>query len=361
MDRLTSMMVFAKAAELGSFSSAARAVGLSAPMVGKHVRFLEARLGGPLLRRTTRRHSLTDLGKVYYERCKRVLAEAEAADAAAAEQLGEAYGRLRVTAPVLFGRKCVAPILVSLADRHPRLELEMSFTDRPIDVLAGDYDLAIRNGTPPDSPEIIARRLFRQDMVVCGAPAYLARRGVPRTLRALGEHDAILYSRSGYARGWTFAGPDGRSQEIIPRSRVRLDDLEAIAEAAQGGYGLACLPGWLVRDRLEEGTLESVLADHPGFVIECHALWLRTPHLPPRVRVAVDALAEALPARTRPGDGLPAALGALQAALPEQPIVREPAGNVDDRDGDPADRTRATAATEAIGRARQRASRRGRP
>lgn len=295
MDRLTSMGVFVKAAELGSFSAAARAVGLSAPMVGKHVLFLEARLGGRLMQRTTRRQSLTDLGRVYYDRCKRVLAEAEAADAAAAEQLGEAQGRLRVTAPVLFGRKCVAPILVRLAHRHPRLELEMSFSDRPVDMLAGDFDLAVRNGAPPDSPDIMARRIFRQDKVICAAPAYLAGRPAPRTLSDLNGHDAILYSQSGHARGWTFpAGDDGRPVEITPRTRVRLDDLEAIAEAAEAGHGLAWLPRWLVSERLKRGTLAAVLDDHPGLAIESHALWLRSPHLAPRIRVAIDALAEEL-------------------------------------------------------------------
>jgi len=302
MDRLTSMVVFVKAAELGSFSAAARAVGLSAPMVGKHVLFLEERLGAPLLRRTTRRQSLTDLGRIYYERCKRVLAEAEAADAVAAEQLGEAYGRLRVTAPVLFGRKCIAPVLISLAHQHPRLELEMSFTDRLTDLLAGDYDLAVRNGVPPDSPDIMARRVFRQEMVVCAAPAYLAAKGAPGALAELGGHEAILYSRSGYSRGWIFPrGDEDRPVEISPRSRVRLDDLDAIVEAAEAGHGLAWLPLWLVRERLERGTLQRVLEDHPGLVIESHALWLRTPHLPPRIRVAVDALVEALPALTRTG------------------------------------------------------------
>lgn len=121
MDRLTSMAVFVRAVDLGSFAAAATVLDLSAPMVGKHVRFLEERLGMRLLNRTTRRQSLTEFGRAYYERCRTVLAEAEAADALAADQLGEPRGKLRVALPVLFGRRCVMPILLGLARRHPQL------------------------------------------------------------------------------------------------------------------------------------------------------------------------------------------------------------------------------------------------
>ncbi|TIV10320.1 MAG: LysR family transcriptional regulator, partial [Mesorhizobium sp.] len=127
MDRLTSMAVFVKTVDLGSFAAAAAALDLSGPMVGKHVRFLEERLGVRLINRTTRRQSLTDFGRAYYERCRLVLAEAEAADALAADQLSEPRGKLRVIMPVHFGRRCVAPILLELAQRYPALELDLSF------------------------------------------------------------------------------------------------------------------------------------------------------------------------------------------------------------------------------------------
>ncbi|TIY06350.1 MAG: LysR family transcriptional regulator, partial [Mesorhizobium sp.] len=135
MDRLTSMAVFVKTVDLGSFAAAAAALDLSGPMVGKHVRFLEERLGVRLINRTTRRQSLTDFGRAYYERCRLVLAEAEAADALAADQLSEPRGKLRVIMPVHFGRRCVAPILLELAQRYPALELDLSFSD-PIADLA---------------------------------------------------------------------------------------------------------------------------------------------------------------------------------------------------------------------------------
>src|SRR4051812_28215101 len=143
MDRLESMEVFVKAVDLGSFAATAAALDLSGPMVGKHVRFLEERLGVRLLNRTTRRQSLTDFGRAFYERCRVVLSEADAADALAADQLSEPRGRLRVTMPAHFGRRCVVPVLMDLARRYPALELDLSLSDRFTDLADGDYDLAI--------------------------------------------------------------------------------------------------------------------------------------------------------------------------------------------------------------------------
>ena len=295
MDRLTSMAVFVRAVDLGSFAAAAAALGLSAPMVGKHVRFLEERLGVRLLNRTTRRQSLTEFGRAYYERCRTVLAEAEAADALAADQLGEPRGRLRVAMSVLFGRRCVMPILLDLARRHPRLELDLSFADSFVDLAEGGYDLAIRTGELQDAANLMTRRLARQRMIVCAAPSYLENRGSPAQLADLTEHDALIYRWSGRVRPWLFPSEDGPPAEIVPRHRLRLDDLEAIADAAVLGMGLAWLPSWLVRERLQAGELVELLPDEGRLPYDVHALWLQTPHLPPKARVAIDALAEELP------------------------------------------------------------------
>jgi DNA-binding transcriptional LysR family regulator len=295
MDRLTSMAVFVKAVDLGSFAAAAAALELSGPMVGKHVRFLEERLGARLLNRTTRRQSLTEFGRAYYERCRLVLAEAEAADALAADRLSEPRGKLRVTMPVLFGRRCVAPILLDLAQRYPALELDLSFGDPITDLAEGGHDLAIRTGDLEDKAGVIARRVARQRMVVCASPAYLERHGMPRRLEELGNHHAIIYRRSGRIRPWLFPRDGQRPIEIMPAGRLRLDDLDAIAEAAASGMGLAWLPCWLIRERIRTGALVRVLPDQPEFLYDGYALWPQTPHLAPKVRVAVDALAAALP------------------------------------------------------------------
>lgn len=295
MGRLKSMAVFIKAVDLGSFAAAAAALDLSGPMVGKHVRFLEGRLGVRLINRTTRRQSLTEFGRAYYERCRVVVAQAEAADALAADQLSEPRGKLRVTMPAHFGRRCVVPILLELAQQYPTLELELSLNDRIADLAENNYDLAIRTGNPGDKAGMIARRVARQRMIVCASPSYLEMRGYPQRLEDLGGHNAIIYSRSGRVGPWLFPRNDQPPVEITPVSRVRLDDLDAIADAVTAGLGLGWLPYWLVRERVQAGGLVALLPDQPAFLYDCHALWLQTPHLPLRVRLAVDALAAALP------------------------------------------------------------------
>ncbi|WP_095198933.1 LysR family transcriptional regulator [Mesorhizobium carmichaelinearum] len=296
MDRLESMAVFVKAVDLGSFAAAAIALDLSGPMVGKHVRFLEERLGVRLINRTTRRQSLTDFGRAYYERCRVVLTEAEAADALAADQLSEPRGKLRVTMPAHFGRHCVTPVLLNLARQYPMLELDLSLTDRFADLAEDGFDLAIRTGDLDDKAGVIARRVARQGMVVCAAPSYLGLHGEPQRIEDLADHQAIVYRRLGQAvQPWLSPREGQAAQEIMPSGRLRLDDLDAIADAAVGGMGLAWLPWWLVRERIRAGALVALLPDQPRYLYDCHAVWLQTPHLPLKVRLAVDALAATLP------------------------------------------------------------------
>ncbi|WP_407122241.1 LysR family transcriptional regulator [Bradyrhizobium sp. STM 3561] len=295
MDRLTSMAVFVRAVDLGSFAAAADALEMSGPMVGKHVRFLEDRLGVRLLNRTTRRQSLTEAGQAYYERCRAVLAEADAADTVVSDARSEPRGRLRVTMPALLGRHCIAPLLMKLARKYPHLELDLSFGDPIADIIEAGYDLAIRTGDLDDQSGLIARRIASQRMVVCGARLYLRNHGRPKSIDDLAAHQAIIYRRSGRVRPWLFPQEGGPPREIMPAGRLRLDDLEAIADAAVQGMGLAWLPYWLVRERLDTGALVRLCSDQPEFLYECHALWPRSPRLPPKVRTAADTLAAALP------------------------------------------------------------------
>lgn len=295
MDRLTSMAVFVRAVDLGSFAAAADALEMSGPMVGKHVRFLEERLGIRLLNRTTRRQSLTDAGQAYYERCRAVLSEAEAADAVVADELSELRGRLRVTMPALLGRYCIAPLLIKLARKYPQLELDLSFGDPIADVIEAGYDLAIRTGDLEDQSGLIARRIASQRMVVCGARSYLRANGKPKSIDDLAAHHAIIYRRSGRVRPWLFPLGSQPPREIMPAGRLRLDDLEAIADAAAQGMGLAWLPYWLIRERIRAGTLVGLFESEPEFLYDCHALWPRSSRMPPKVRAAVDTLARALP------------------------------------------------------------------
>lgn len=315
MDRLASMAAFVKAVDLGSFAAAAAALDLSAPMVGKHVRLLEERLGVRLINRTTRRQSVTEFGRAYYERCRTVLAEIEATDALAADQGSEPRGKLRVTLPVLFGRRCVAPVLIGLARRYPMLEIELSFTDHLIDLTDSGHDLAVRNlasdkGQLGDQAGVMARRVARQHMLVCAAPSYLKKHGKLRRLDDLDQHQAILYSRAGRVRPWYFPRENGSALAVVPPSRIRLDDLDAIADAAATGMGLAWLPYWLVREHIDAGRLVPLMQAQPGLAYDSYALWLQTPYLPLKVRLAVDALAAALPKMmgTCGGQDAPAAI-----------------------------------------------------
>ncbi|MHA7631444.1 LysR family transcriptional regulator [Corallococcus sp. M7] len=297
-DPLQGVAVFVEAVEAGGFSAAAAKLNVSRSAVGKTVARLEERLGVRLFHRTTRSQGLTQDGQVFYERCLRALGELRAGEALLESGKQEVAGRLRVSMPVLYGRRCVAPILRELARAHPKLELDLSFNDRLVDLLEDGFDLVLRSvGTQGlvAGDGLTARRVGFQRMTVCASPAWLRKHGTPRTLEALSGHDAIRYVRSGSVRPWLFPQEDGTNVELLPNARLRFDDLEAIMDAAIAGMGLAWLPCWLIQDAVRDKQLVRVLTNQPGLCFDVHALWPTTPHLPVRVRVAIDALAEKLP------------------------------------------------------------------
>lgn len=295
-ERFDGITVFVEVVRLGGFARAAEQLGLTRSAVGKAMARLEARLATRLFHRTTRVQSLTEDGQIYYEHCLRALAELQAAEAQMESGRHEVAGRLRVSMAVLFGRHCVAPILLNLARQHPLLELHLSFSNRPVDVLAEGFDLAIRNGVlGAESEGLRARKVAVQRKLVCASPDYLSAHGRPRSPAELAEHSVLLYRRADRINVWQLPDATGRIVDMPFSSRLHLDDLEAIADAAASGLGLAWLPEWLVRDRLRTGELVSVLDDHPGATMEVHALWPSAPHMPLRLRLAVDALMEQLP------------------------------------------------------------------
>src|SRR5260221_2042768 len=178
MDRLTSMAMFVKAVEAGSFAAAVPALGLSSPMIGKHVRSLEERIGSRLLNRTTRRQSLTEVGRVFYERCKSVLAEAEAAEALVQDLHAVPRGRLRINAPVTFGSYSLVPMLTRYMRQYPEVAVDLTLTDRVVDLIDEGYEAVIRISPLTDSA-LVARPLAPYRLIACAAPAYLAERGIP--------------------------------------------------------------------------------------------------------------------------------------------------------------------------------------
>jgi DNA-binding transcriptional LysR family regulator len=300
VDRLSGVLAFVTAVDAGGFAAAGERLNLTRSAVGKSIARLEARLNVRLCHRTTRSLSLTDDGQAFYERCVRALAELEAAHDAFDAGRTEPAGKLRISLPVLFGRRCVAPILMDLARAHPKLELALNFSDRPVDLVGEGYDLSVRNDTLPDSTELVARRLGGQRMTVCAAPGYLAQQAPPQALAELERHEAVVYATNGRLRSWLFPDGSGAMRELRPRSRVQLDDLEAIADAATAGMGLAWLPCWLVAERVKRGELQHVLAHVPAMTFDTHALWPKAPQVPLRVRVVIDALAARLPALMGP-------------------------------------------------------------
>lgn len=292
---LNGVGVFVAAVETGSFAAAAERLHVTRSAVAKTIARIEARLDVRLLHRTTRSLALTEDGQGYYEHCLRALDELRAGEAVLESGRSEAVGRLRVSVPMLFGKRCVAPVLTRLAAEHPRMELDLSFSDRLVDLIEDGFDLAIRNGEIGNGVGLMTRTVSLQRMTVCASPDYLERHGRPEGLDDLVHHQAITYGRAGRIRTWQFPMDDGAPLEVTPPSRMRFDDLEAIADAAEAGYGLAWLPCWLIRNRVRAGTLVSLLGNVPRQVFRTHALWPDTPHLPLRVRFAIDALAAALP------------------------------------------------------------------
>ena len=294
-DTLKDIPVFVASVEAGSFAQAAVRLHLSRSAVGKSIARLEERLGVRLFHRTTRSQRLTDNGALFYERCLRALEEIRGAESQLETGKHQVNGRLRVAVPVLFGRQCIAPLLIELAQEYPGLELEMSFSDRVVDLVEEGFDMAVRNGALADSSVLVARRLGEHRMVLCAAPDYLLKNGQPQTVDDLRQHTAINYTRAGRVLPWQLMDYDGTSRTFIPRSSLNMDDLQAICDAALAGHGLAWLPCWMVIKEIQQGDLVPLLKQAPDVRFDVHAVWQQTPHLPLRVRIAVDTLASRLP------------------------------------------------------------------
>nr|WP_216663038.1 LysR family transcriptional regulator [Dickeya dadantii] len=287
--------MFVEVVDAGGFAKAGERLALTRSAVGKAIARLEERLGVQLFQRTTRTQSLTEDGQQYYERCIRAIDELRAGEALLESGRREVAGKLRVSLPVLFGRYCVAPILRNYARQHPRLELELNFSDRYVDLIADGFDLALRNGTLGNESSLRARRLVSQRKVLCAAPAYLAAKNEPRSLEDLSEHDLLAYWRKDHGIPWRLPDSTGELVDIQVTSRMRFNDLEVVADAAVEGMGIAWLPHWLIRERIQRGALVEIWGNRPGAVMECYAVWPAAHHLPLRCRLAIDVLAAELP------------------------------------------------------------------
>lgn len=254
-DTLKDIPVFVAAVEAGSFAQAAIRLHLSRSAVGKSIARLEQRLGVRLFQRTTRSLKLTDNGALFYERCLRALEEIRGAESLLESGRQQIRGRLRVAMPVLFGRQCVAPLLIELAQEHPGLELEMSFSDRVVDLVEEGFDMAVRNGTLQDSSMLVARRLGEHRMVLCAAPDYLLERGQPQSVADLAHHAAINYLRAGRVLPWELMDNEGTSHTFTPCphstwTTCRLSAMRRWPDTALRG----CPAGWPAEKFIRENS-----------------------------------------------------------------------------------------------------------
>jgi len=272
MDRLSSMAVFVRVVEKGSFVAAAEEMAISPTMVGKHIRALEQRLNAPLLNRTTRRQGLTEAGRVFYERCRRLLADADAAEASARALLSSPSGLLRISAPVTFGNRVLTPILTGFLQRHPEVEAEVVLSDRKVDLIEEGYEAAFRIGPVADDG-LVARALPDYRMTLAASPDYLAQHGEPTRPEQLSAHCCFGFSQWDGNHFWRLLGPPGEISVPV-RPRLRMDSGEGVRRAALADFGIALHATLLLDEDIAAGRLVRVLPEYSPLPRPMHLVYL---------------------------------------------------------------------------------------
>jgi DNA-binding transcriptional LysR family regulator len=289
MNKFLALTVFTRVAESGGFTAAARKLGMSVSAVTKTIARLEDVLGTQLFNRTTRQLSTTDYGQEFYERAVVILADV--ADAELALQRGNVTprGRVRAVVPLSFGRVTLVPELPAFLKKYPEITLDLSFSDsnKPIDLIAEGYDVAVRTGNISDS-RLITRQLISSPQVTVASPAYLKARGVPQTPQDLQRHSCIVGSRSGPE--WRFVDRSGHEIIVHVKGNAIINSGDALREAAVAGLGIIQGTWWLVRKDLERGAVQSVLTDYTVEGAPISVLYPANRHLPAKVRAFLDFL-----------------------------------------------------------------------
>lgn len=300
------MAMFVRVVESGSFAAAAVASGVSATMAAKHVSAIEKRLRARLLHRTTRRQHLTDVGRLYYERCKLALAEVDLAEASASELHASPRGRLRIAAPVSFGSESLVPALTDYLDRHPDVDIELSLDNRSPDLVGDGYELGIHVGEVVD-PSIVARPLRPYRRVLAAAPDYLARHGRPRSPEDLGAHACLgpSYWRRGHD-SWRLVGPGGATVDAPVRGRFTANQGGALRVAALHGAGIVLQPEMLLAEDFATGRLEQVLPEWSHSPSPMYLIYAQDRRPTAKLRSAIDFLLERFgPQRARGAEAKP--------------------------------------------------------
>lgn len=291
---LNDILLFMAVVDAGSFVGGAQAMGLSRSAAGKAVIRLEDRLGVRLLNRTTRKLSLTEEGRVFYERGQQILTSVDEAEASVAGRSGTPRGVLRLTVPDAFGRIVVLPLLRKYLGAWPDIQVEVSFTDRLADIVEEGFDLAIRIGMTAPDTRLVSRMVAQYKAVLCVSPSYLAERGEPRDIEGLAAHDCLLFSSRNQRQSWRFRGEDGTWVKAQGRGRLRLDSAEAIRDAAVAGLGIALLPDFLVAEDLASGRLRQVLSRFETDEVKIVAIYPSKRLLEPSVRRFIDLMVDEL-------------------------------------------------------------------
>lgn len=289
MDRLQSMQIFARVVEMHSFTRAADSLVLPKSRVTRAVKDLEKFLGARLLQRTTRHISLTPEGTLYYDHCRRLLAEIEAVESSFPGSAGRPRGRLRVDMTLSLARLVVLPSIRDFQSRYPDVELTLTVSDRTVELVQEGIDCVIRAGTPEDSATLVARRIGAFDWVSCASPEYLERHGTPKTLEDLARHKAVGYLSSRTARSleWHFV-ENGEDRCIAMRESLIVNDTDAYVACGLEGLGLIRAGSYMVQQHLRSGQLRRVLADYAAPAAPLSVLYPQNRHLSPTVRAFVD-------------------------------------------------------------------------
>jgi len=281
---LVDVLAFVRVAETGSFARAAERMGLSKPVLSRRVARLEQQLGARLLTRTARGAQPTDIGQAYHARAANILAELEAAQEVVAEAVTQVAGPIRLTAPLSFGIRHLAPALSEFAAAHPKVELDIVLEDKTVDLAEGGYDLAVRIGQLKDSA-LIARRIAPMRRVIVASPAYLARKGRPETPADLADHDVLLYAYD----QWRFR-LNGHWETVRVSPVLRSNNGDMLLAAVTAGLGIAMLPTFIAGPALETGAVEPLLLDYPLDEGALHAVMPPGRATTARVRALVDFL-----------------------------------------------------------------------
>ena len=291
MDQLAAMATFVRVVDAGSLSAAARSLPSSLTSVSRQISALEQHFGTPLLLRTTRQLALTEDGRILYERAKSILGEFREIEANLSRDRRAPSGRIRISAPTLIGRLVIAPLLAEFLQLYPQLTIDLLLVDRAVHMVEEDIHLSLRVGHLPDS-QLVGRKLADIRMILCASPAYLARRGVPKTPADLGHHDCLVFSDAPGVAVWRFAEGVKTERRIRISARLWVNSLDALVTAAKDGAGIVRVPSWQVEADLAAGRLQRLLLEHEPRPTPLHLLFQPSRLASPKSRIFADYLVE---------------------------------------------------------------------